>query len=628
MSAPRNAKDEALRAKLTIHKSRIAESYNPVDRAFLRHLLEDSLPWLLGTPSPTSTIKNDSALSSSSSSSSTTTNEVGSLQDVLPPTNSSPPRMIDTSPSTPPPGSMVTFPTPPPPFFGSSSSSSSSASLSATGNGSASTMAPPPTSFGSLNRILIQRSSNFKTIAGVSKKYQAAIPRAVACVGTTVPAIAPRAEVDTGIIKAANDASLTDKIDSMTSKTKTSAKEETQSTKTRAIQARAGEKASKFSYVEAVRASLPFYSNQKKQPTLAEKFGIVCQKMPKVDFDYTDSGGGDAAVEPISNNGIENGYESSTGEVAGGATAGPHGIGGGGLSVRQLLSDCHDGHVMSLADSGSQGLVLSGSVDGIKVWDRRRGFTCVTILRDDADLAKIHNSSGRKKQLSKSKRKSASPSSSPPPSSSSDKRRKLSAGAYSHFLEDFSTSNDSLSVYSKSTRISSLSNDDRVQQHAQRIASNQIISTTTSDSSISGGSNSDSVTSSSRKKSDSLTPPSDVSDNSEEVDNSMHTIGTTLSLLVLPTVGLVVSGSRDCSIRLWDLGGLTWCCMGKLNAHTDSVQALSLWDGNAGCIDVVASGSADKTICVWDFSGRNQWSKQFTLRGHKVCLMCNLFLCA
>ena len=100
-----------------------------------------------------------------------------------------------------------------------------------------------------------------------------------------------------------------------------------------------------------------------------------------------------------------------------------------------------------------------------------------------------------------------------------------------------------------------------------------------------------------------------------------HSIGTTLSLLVLPNAGLAVSGSRDCSIRLWDLYGYAGkgvCCVGKLNAHTDSVQALCLWDGNPGLPDLVASGSADKTICVWDVSGRDQWSKQTTLRGHTV----------
>ena len=37
-----------------------------------------------------------------------------------------------------------------------------------------------------------------------------------------------------------------------------------------------------------------------------------------------------------------------------------------------------------------------------------------------------------------------------------------------------------------------------------------------------------------------------------------------------------------------------------------------------GLPDLVASGSADKTICVWDVSGRDQWSKQTTLRGHTV----------
>ena len=94
--------------------------------------------------------------------------------------------------------------------------------------------------------------------------------------------------------------------------------------------------------------------------------------------------------------------------------------------------------------------------------------------------------------------------------------------------------------------------------------------------------------------------------------------GTTLSLLVLPNAGLAVSGSRDCSIRLWTSTAtpVSKACGQAQRAHGPA-GALPL-DGNPGLPDLVASGSADAHYRVWDVSGRDQWSKQTTLRGHTV----------
>ncbi len=70
-----------------------------------------------------------------------------------------------------------------------------------------------------------------------------------------------------------------------------------------------------------------------------------------------------------------------------------------------------------------------------------------------------------------------------------------------------------------------------------------------------------------------------------------HTVGV-YSLVVLPN-GTIASGSRDNTIRIWDIN--TGEELKKLEGHTGSVRSLVvLPNGN------IASGSSDKTIRIWE----------------------------
>ena len=68
------------------------------------------------------------------------------------------------------------------------------------------------------------------------------------------------------------------------------------------------------------------------------------------------------------------------------------------------------------------------------------------------------------------------------------------------------------------------------------------------------------------------------------------------ALAVLPD-GMLTSGSRDCTVRLWDVEATT--CVATLTGHTNWVQALAvLADGR------LASGSHDKSVRLWDVATR------------------------
>jgi len=66
-----------------------------------------------------------------------------------------------------------------------------------------------------------------------------------------------------------------------------------------------------------------------------------------------------------------------------------------------------------------------------------------------------------------------------------------------------------------------------------------------------------------------------------------------ISVAFSPDGTLLVSGSHDCSIKLWDVqtGGVV-----KTFCHTEKILSVSISVGNT----MIVSGSADKTICLWN----------------------------
>ena len=80
---------------------------------------------------------------------------------------------------------------------------------------------------------------------------------------------------------------------------------------------------------------------------------------------------------------------------------------------------------------------------------------------------------------------------------------------------------------------------------------------------------------------------------SEGLQRTLTGHGSTVHALAVLPDGLLASGSRDNSIKLWDLD--TGSCAATLVSHSDSVFALAvLPDGR------LASGSRDNTIRLWD----------------------------
>ena len=66
-----------------------------------------------------------------------------------------------------------------------------------------------------------------------------------------------------------------------------------------------------------------------------------------------------------------------------------------------------------------------------------------------------------------------------------------------------------------------------------------------------------------------------------------------LRFMTLANKSYLLSGSRDKTIKVWDMRTRMW--FRTLSGHTDYVNALEVINGT-----IVASGSADKTVKVWD----------------------------
>lgn len=77
----------------------------------------------------------------------------------------------------------------------------------------------------------------------------------------------------------------------------------------------------------------------------------------------------------------------------------------------------------------------------------------------------------------------------------------------------------------------------------------------------------------------------------------------------------IISGSKDSSIRLWQLcpntGYIT--CLGSGHGHTETVQAVCLAKSGARP-PFIASGSVDRTLKIWAFPGESDVTPMTTLR--------------
>ena len=79
-----------------------------------------------------------------------------------------------------------------------------------------------------------------------------------------------------------------------------------------------------------------------------------------------------------------------------------------------------------------------------------------------------------------------------------------------------------------------------------------------------------------------------------------HTLGV-LTLTPLSTRqgnSILASGSRDKSIRVWDVESLA--CLAVLNGHISAVRSVSFVEGLPDDSVQLVSGSLDDTVAVWD----------------------------
>ncbi len=101
----------------------------------------------------------------------------------------------------------------------------------------------------------------------------------------------------------------------------------------------------------------------------------------------------------------------------------------------------------------------------------------------------------------------------------------------------------------------------------------------------------------------------------KEANPSYHTLaghkGSVLAVVFVHDGKTLVSGSRDCTIKIWDVP--TSALKQTLNNHSDSVYALAFsHDG-----ELMASGSVDTSIILWK---ARTFEPIRTLRGHRAAV--------
>jgi len=101
--------------------------------------------------------------------------------------------------------------------------------------------------------------------------------------------------------------------------------------------------------------------------------------------------------------------------------------------------------------------------------------------------------------------------------------------------------------------------------------------------------------------------PSSPSDNTQYADNPYYIrtlSGHSHSVRALAGVGnTLVSGSYDCSVRVWNI--MSGDCVWRLHGHTQKVYSVVLDAKRKRCM----SGSMDGTVKVWNLEdGTNIWT--------------------
>merc|ERR1712224_131108 len=86
-------------------------------------------------------------------------------------------------------------------------------------------------------------------------------------------------------------------------------------------------------------------------------------------------------------------------------------------------------------------------------------------------------------------------------------------------------------------------------------------------------------------------------------------------LTALPD-GTLVSGSADCTMRLWNVNYFQWQCIETLRGHIGSVCAVAVMSGGS----VLVSASLDSTLKVWHNKICVQTISCGTHHRHACCL--------
>jgi WD40 repeat protein len=88
----------------------------------------------------------------------------------------------------------------------------------------------------------------------------------------------------------------------------------------------------------------------------------------------------------------------------------------------------------------------------------------------------------------------------------------------------------------------------------------------------------------------------------------------------LATGPVIIAGSADATIKIWALTG-GYKLLHTFTGHMDEVTCLSVYKGDGGCYDSLVSGSLDKCVIVWDLN-KYQFVTRIEGHMHEVSSVC------